>query len=222
MNPAKCNKLRDRRGIRPGLMEFSGSLFVSFASCNRVKNEPICEAFHSREPAQLADLWLEHSNQSATDFCFFPFIAQRISCTPYKVESDKFGEYQIKLIDIGKLNLILNARFIKTTRRFLMKKPIHLREVFRFPQDPDYNLYNRKIQKALNYLVIGYIKEFEQDNNMNIPAVIVGLIKSKIKVAPSIFHCLGFKNPLFGVYDKNTTITPDFRDHDLHHIVYYH
>jgi len=129
---------------------------------------------------------LYHSNQSLKARIFFQFRAYRLEDTPYANPPECNDSDN----NDNKLNLILNAKFDHEIWQFLMKEPICVKQQWEISSN------NNDIKQAFDNLFNGFIKEFEQDNNMNIPAVISNLIKKQIKVGSAIFFCKGFYNPL--------------------------
>ena len=145
---------------------------------------------------RLKKLLCDHSGQSLKAEFFWPFDIHPIDYTPFDIEKDII----LCNNESSQLNLILHAKFDDKTRLFLMKQPIYLKEAFKAKY-----LCNKTekkmafaVQKAFDALFTGYIKEFEINNNMNIPVVISGVIKDYIKIGYAIFFCRGFKNPLYG------------------------
>ena len=107
--------------------------------------------------------------------------------------------------EAGKMNLVLNARIrwnpkAKVFLNFLGKEPIDMVEVI---DNSTYGRFNNRINLDFRYLFNGFMREFEQDNFMHIPSVIKALIHNKIEVGRATYWCKGFKNPLFGIRDKN-------------------
>ena len=161
----------------------------------------------------LKNMLCNQSGQSIKAEFFWEFCIVPMNRGPFEIEKD------IVLCnnEDSKLNLILHAKFDDQTRLFLMKQPVYLKEVFNSKElvergqgefwlsfnnviatDAVQMKMNFKVHKAFNALFTGYIKEFEINNNMNIPVVISGVIKDYIKIGYAIFFCRGFKNPLYG------------------------
>ena len=134
-----------------------------------------------------------HSNQCPTSDIFFQFIAYRKKHVPFYFDT----EYE----QPDNLNLTLNAKWSERVWLFLMKKPTHIQQEF-----DKYAAFGpvieRKIQKSFNTVLIGYIKEIEKNNNIEIPLVINSIIKKYIKVGTSVFYCKGFQQPSFGIIDN--------------------
>jgi len=130
------------------------------------------------------DAKLYHSNQSLKARAFFQFRAYLLKETPY-VNTQECSD-----LDNIKLNLILNAKFNQGICQFLIKEPICVKQQWIALSKNDC------IKQAFDDLFNGFIKQFEQDNNMNIPVVILYLIKQNIKIGSAIFFCKGFNNPL--------------------------
>jgi len=117
-------------------------------------------------------------------FARFSLHSYRIENTPYDDKHDK---------GVIVLNLVLNAKFDFNVWIFLTKRPVDVRQVFKEIKTVQISVLNENIQKAFNFLFIGFIREFEQNNNdINIPAVISVMIKKYIKVGPAVFYCRGF------------------------------
>jgi len=97
----------------------------------------------------------------------------------------------------------------------MMRKPVYLKEEFQHRRKC--HPKNIAIKHLFDLLFVGFITEFEMNNNMNIPTVIANIIRNNIKVGVAYFYCKGFNNPLFGVYDKNEDTVID--DNYLNKIV---
>ena len=188
----------------PGILfTYNEMKYIRLACSNYVMiHKPIlhCQSVH-----ELEFFWKYHSNQSLTAHLFFPFRAYSIAYAPYHLERDIIKECD----ECGKLNLILNSMHSYQIELFLKKEPIYIKQHEYF-NDIKFHSRHMKIQKSFNVLFIGYIKKIERNNNINIPVVILGVIKDYIQVGPAIFYCKGFKNPLYG-----TEIYDDYQNDDF-------
>lgn len=145
----------------------------------------------------LKCLWKYHSNQSLNDNIFFPFIAYRLESIPYDFQKDIIEECN----EDGELNLVLNAMVDIKVWRFLLKEPIYVK--MQFHHESNYEPNDTEIEYLFDLLFMGYIREFQINNNMNIPAIIVNTIKNNIKIGVAWFYCKGFNDPLFRAYTEH-------------------
>ena len=182
----------DTDNIKPGDAFTWHNLNWICLACN-VTDEPLSVRNNKKS---IKWMLCNHSYQSLKAKVFFRFYLQLIENLPYDIHEDII----LRRNECSKFNLILNARFDSRTWLFLMKQPIYLKQQMLCKNK--YSNEHFQLKKAFSDLCNGYFKEFEFENNIEIPLVISTIIKNYIDFGPAEFYCSGFKKPLFGVIDK--------------------
>ena len=189
--------------MKPGqVFDYCNVLFIMLAcSSNNKSIKPIEKEEGSKEIDIIREQyrWMlcNHSNQSIDAEVFFRFCIYNVDTIPYDIEKDIVLQNDDHS---SRLNLILNAKFDDKIYLFLMKEPIYVKEQMhgKLAIHCKYETISISIKKAFNALFTGYIKKVEREGNINIPVVILSVIKDYIVVGPALFYCKGFKNPLYG------------------------